>query len=466
MANAWRKPLRAVPTLIALTGSFVAEAGAQGPYALVAGRWDSTVIVVDIGKAIAAGTDVAGNAIVARVRVTPDVASAVDGASPAPAAGLPSNVAISPDGRTVWVVNHAGNATAAATAHAAHGHAGTLAALNLRAAVDPRNDRTTFALQRVIAGVGIGPVGIAVLRDEPIAIVSSSEGADREDGGRVLTFVDLESGARVAGLPLALGDGGRVAQTAGHDCAALAADASLVPRTLPSSDVGCFPDTNGIAISRRDRPYAFTANGGTDDVSVIDLERALAADPHAEIARIPVGVGPWGIAVSATGDLVAVGNRESAETGIEGNTISILDVGRAVNGDARAEVARVIVGTDDASAPTRPFGIAFSPDGRALVSANFRTDNASIVSVERALAGRDDAELARIALTLPTGAPARPRGVAITADGRYAAISGGMRATAGSGWLWIVDLAAHTVVATVGGVGNEPYMIAIAAAGG
>ena len=38
-------------------------------------------------------------------------------------------------------------------------------------------------------------ITIAVLRDEPIAIVSSSEGADREDGGRVLTFVDLESGA-------------------------------------------------------------------------------------------------------------------------------------------------------------------------------------------------------------------------------------------------------------------------------
>ncbi len=458
--------MRAVAAIVLGGCALFVDARAAGPYALVAGRWDSTVIVVDIGTAIALGNDVTGNAIVARVRVTPDVASAVAGASPAPAAGLPSNVAIAPNGRIIWVVNHAGNATAGEAARSAHGHAGTLTALNLRAAVDPRNDRTTFALQRVIAGVGIGPVGIAVLRDVPIAIVSSSEGAGREDGGRVLTFVDLDSGTRVAGLPLALGDGGEVAQTRGHDCAALAADASLLPRSLPSGDVGCFPNTNGIVISQRDRPYAFTANGGTDDGAVVDVERARAADPRAEIARIPVGIGPWGIAVNATGDLVAVGNRESAETGVEGNTISILDVGRAVDGDARAEVARVIVGTDEPSTPTRPFGIVFSRDGRAIIVANFRTDSVSIVNVERALAGRDDAETARIALTLPTGAPAGPRGVAVTADGRYAAISGGLRDTEQGGWLWIVDLAAHAVVATVGGVGNEPYMVAIAEGGG
>src|SRR6266851_4144357 len=41
-----------------------------------------------------------------------------------------------------------------------------------------------------------------------------------------------------------------------------------------------------------------TANGGTDDVSVIDLERALAGDRLAEIHRIPTQIGPWGIAAS------------------------------------------------------------------------------------------------------------------------------------------------------------------------
>ncbi len=466
MANAWRKLLRAVPTLIALASSFVAEAGAQGPYAFVAGRWDPAVVVVDIARALVPENDGTANAIVARVRVTPDVASAVEGASPSPAVGLPSNVVISQDGRTVWVVNHAGNATAAAAVRSAHGHVGTLAALNLHAAVDSRNDRTTYAMQRVVADVGVGPVGIAMLRDTPIASVSSSEGAGREDGGRDLAFIALETGVKMATVPLALGNGGRIAQTAGHDCAALAADASRVPRTLPHGNVGCFPNVNGIVISGRDRPYVFTANGGTDDVSVVDVERALAADPYAEIARIPVGVGPWGIASNATRDLVAVGNRESAETGIEGNTVSILDVSRAVAGDARAEVARVIVGAASASTPTRPFGIAFSPDGRAIIVANFRSDSVSIVSVERALAGRNDAETARIALSVPTGARAAPRGVAVTADGRYAAISGGLRDTQRGGWLWIVDLAVHVVVATVGDVGNEPYIVAIADAGG
>jgi hypothetical protein len=444
--------------------ALLTEARAQGPYALVAGRWEPLVVVVDIAAALVPQNDGTSNAVVGRVRVTPDVVASDDSTRMVPAAGLPSNVALAADGRTAWVVNHAGGATDAEVAASAHGHAGSLTALNVRAAVDPINDGTTYAMAAVIANVGVGPVGIALLPEVPIAIVSSSEGQGREDGGRQLTFVDLALARPVAAVSLALGGGGRVAQTADRACASLAADSARVPRVLPDGDVGCFPNVNGIAISRRDTPYAFTANGGTDDVAVIDIERVLAGDSGAEIARITVDVGPWGIAASLDGDYVAVANRESSETGAEGNTISILDVARAIDGDRRAEVATVIVGTNDPDEPTRPFGLAFASasDSETIVVANFRSDNVSIVDLGLAVDGRSDAEIARVALTTPTGQPARPRGVAVTPDGRYAVISGGARDADRGGWLWVVDLDGRRVAATVTEVGNEPYGVATA----
>ena len=69
---------------------------------------------------------------------------------------------------------------------------------------------------------------------------------------------------------------------------------------------GCFTDSNAVLISPKRGGLLFAANGGTDDVSVIDVGKALARDPGAEIARIPVAVGPWGMALSPDGSLVAV----------------------------------------------------------------------------------------------------------------------------------------------------------------
>jgi hypothetical protein len=91
----------------------------------------------------------------------------------------------------------------------------------------------------------------------------------------------------------------------------------------------------------------------------------------------------------------------------------------------------------------------------------------SIVDLELALAGNPGAEVARIPLTRPPDVdnvvrPARPKGSAVTADGRYAIISGGPRTTfAPSGTVWILDLHTRTIVATVTGIGNDPYGLAV-----
>ncbi len=440
-----------------LAGAISASVWADGPFVLVSGRWEPMVIVVDLSAALDPANDATPNAIVSRVRVTRDVDTDHDRVPDAPAAGLPSNVVISHDAQSAFVVNHAGNATPAEVAEFPHGHPGTVAVLDLRAALDPVNNQTTNAIEAVIPTDGYGPVGFAQSNDGLFAIVGSSEGNGNEDGGTAISVIDLTRREVSSVLQLPLADGGKVAQGADHSCARLAAVPSLIPHNLPNGNVGCFPDINAIGISGR---YALTANGGTDDVFVIDLQRTIEGGPIEEIARAAVERGPWGLAVGPDGDLAAVSNRESAETGLEGNTISILEIGDSVG--SVSEVARVLVGTDDAAEATRPFGLAFTPDGRRVVVANFRSNNVSVVDIAAALEGGTNAESARIRLARSDGGPARPRGVAITPDGRHAVISGGARDAAGGGTLWFLDLGSAAVVATVTGVGNEPYLLAIA----
>jgi hypothetical protein len=66
-----------------------------------------------------------------------------------------------------------------------------------------------------------------------------------------------------------------------------------------------------------------------------------------------------------------------------------------------------------------PWHITATPDKRHLF--------VSIVNIERTLAGSPDAEVARIPLVRPDRQPARPKGSAVTAEGRYGVISGDLR---------------------------------------
>jgi len=132
----------------------------------------------------------------------------------------------------------------------------------------------------------------------------------------------------------------------------------------------------------------------------------------------------------------------------------------------------VLVGTSDPNVQTRPFIPSFTPDGKEIVVPNFRANNVSIVNLAKALANDSGAEVARIPLTRPSPEPdnaplrpARPKGSAVTADGRYAVISGGPRVTAArfvpTGTVWVIDLRTRAVVTTVTGVGNDPYGLAL-----
>jgi DNA-binding beta-propeller fold protein YncE len=208
--------------------------------------------------------------------------------------------------------------------------------------------------------------------------------------------------------------------------------------------------------------YLFTGNGGTDDVGVVDVQRFLTGSSDAEVHRIPVQTGPFGMAVSPDGKYVVSANRESQRTEIEGNTISIIDVQKAIAKAKDAEVARVLVGTNDPGVKSRPFAAAFIHGGKRVLVSNFRSNNLSVVDVEKAIKG-EPAEVARIPLVSPKNlGPSRPRGIAVTADGRYAAITGApTKKGRGSSVVFVVDLDTLKVVGRVTGVGDEAYFLAV-----
>jgi YVTN family beta-propeller protein len=125
----------------------------------------------------------------------------------------------------------------------------------------------------------------------------------------------------------------------------------------------------------------------------------------------------------------------------------------------------VRVGADRPDQPTRPFSVAWTPEGNVVV-ANFRTNSVSMIDVRAALAGQAGAEVARIGLDRPDGAPARPKIVAVTRNGRYAVLTGGddtlaASTTKATGMVYVIDLPTRAVVAQVMGVGIDPYGVTV-----
>jgi DNA-binding beta-propeller fold protein YncE len=101
-----------------------------------------------------------------------------------------------------------------------------------------------------------------------------------------------------------------------------------------------------------------------------------------------------------------------------------------------------------------------------VVVANFRTNSVSLVDVRAALAGQGGAEVARIILDRPDGAPARPKIVAVTQDGRYAVVTGGddtlaASGTRATGMVYVIDLRTRNIAAQVTGVGIDPYGVTV-----
>jgi YVTN family beta-propeller protein len=435
----------------------VADAAfADDSFILATGRRDPRIYAIDFKAALRPQNNNTPNAIVSRSKVLPD---RLDGTP----LGDPANIVLSEDRRTAYVINHHGAIDNAEFQQ--HGGRGSVSVMNVRRMLAPELDNTDGALEQSFDSGYFGAVGLLVLPE--LLLVSHSENWLTEDGSNRISLIDRKNGGRRGQIEMALGH-------PGHPCPDFPVPfvsptpPPVVPFLAPDPQFGCWPDPEFLAVGRGadGRSYLFSGNAGTNDVAVMDLQQALSGVRVVEIApRIPVQTGPFGIKASPDGRFLAVTARESGQIDFEGNTISIIDVDRARRGLAGAEAARVRVGTDDPSAPARPFTVAWTPDGRQIIVANFRTNNVSIVDLGLALAHNPKAEVARIALTRLAEAdgqvlPARPKGTAVSSDGRFAVVSGGPRldpTAPPSGTVWVIDLRTRSVIATVTGVGNDPY---------
>ena len=432
----------------------VDSALADDSFILATGRRDPRIYAIDFKAALKPQNNNTPNAIVSRSKVLPE---RLDGT----ALGDPANIVLSEDRRTAYVINHHGAVDNAEFLQ--HGGRGSVSVMDVRGMLRPELDNTDGALKVSYDSGYFGAVGLIVLPE--LLLVSHSENWLTEDGSNRISLIDRHTGGRRGQIEMALGH-------PGHACPDFPVPfvsptpPPVVPFEAPDPQFGCWPNPEFLALGRGSdgKTYLFSGNAGTNDVSVMDLQQALSGARVVEVApRIPVQTGPFGIKASPNGKLIAVTARESAQVDFEGNTISIIDVDRARSGAAGAERARVRVGTDDPNGQSRPFTVAWTPDGREIVVANFRTNNVSIVDAVRGV------EVARIPVTRPAEAdgtvlPGRPKGTAITLDGRYAVVSGGPRldpTAPPSGTVWVIDLRRRVVVATVTGVGNDPYGVTI-----
>ena len=433
---------------------------ADGSFILATGRRDPRIYVIDFNAALKRQNNNTANAIVSRAKVHPD---RLDGTR----VGDPANIVLSEDHRTAYVVNHHGPVDNAEFLQ--HGGRGSVSVMDVSKMLRPESDNTDHALERNYDSGYFGAVGLLVLPE--LLLVSHSENWLTEDGSNRISIIDRKTGGRRAQIEMALGH-------PGHPCPDFPVPfvsptpPPTVPFATPDPLFGCWPNPEFLALGRGSdgKTYLFSGNAGTNDVSVMDLRQALMGVPVVEVApRIPVQTGPFGIKASPDGKFIAVTARESGQVDFEGNTISIIDVDRARAGAPGAEAARVRVGTDDPNGAARPFTVAWTPDGRQIIVANYRTNNVSIVDLRLALAHDPRAEVARIPVIRPADPdgfvrPGRPKGTAVTSDGRYAVVSGGPRldpTAPPSGTVWVIDLRAHAVVATVTGVGNDPYGLTI-----
>jgi hypothetical protein len=372
-------------------------AGSSGPkdYFLASGRWDNTVIVIDVTKALDPANDGTPNAVTNRLRVTPPTSTPMAPGNPTPwPAANPSPWSFpQPSAAPMSPTIPARPRRQAASFQ--HGWPGTYTVLDLSKALDPANNGTLNRGCRLHRRQELAPpvsrsALITNTQQQPLP-----ETPDSEDGGSVIGIVDLATNKVIRQVQRAYGKPDSHVRSRDTACLADRRSAALpAPMASPSARWAAEPFSLPMAAPTM--------------LGVISLQKALAGDAGAELARIPMQTGGFGISTSPDGKLVAVASREDLALDKPGNTISIINVEKALTDPARAEVARLLLGTDDPSVGTRPFVAAFTPDGKRIVVTHFRTNNISIVDVGKALAGQP-AEIKRLPLVTPDGSHRAPR---------------------------------------------------------
>jgi YVTN family beta-propeller protein len=226
----------------------------------------------------------------------------------------------------------------------------------------------------------------------------------------------------------------------------------------------------GIALSPvAAQPSAYVANGGGNSVSVIDTTTGTVIG-----APIPVGSGPWGVAISRDGAHVYVTNTIDFSVSVIAtatNTVvatilglpspaalAITPDGAHVYVTSQCGSANSVVSVIDTATNTvvgapiavgngscfvDPFGVAITPDGAHVYVANYSDNTVSVIAT---------ATNTVFGGPIPVGNG--PWGVAITPDGAHVYVT-----NQNDNNVSVIDTATNTVVGMPIPVGGGPFGI-------
>jgi YVTN family beta-propeller protein len=229
------------------------------------------------------------------------------------------------------------------------------------------------------------PGGLAVSADGETLYVCLSR-------NNALGVVDLRSDKVVAQIPVGVAPYG-VVVTGGAPPAGNKAYVSNWGGRHPAAGE---PSADSSGTPTLIDPRTGVASSGT--ISVVDLEQGK------EVGSIAVGLHPCGLALSHDGSRLFVANANS-------DTVCVVDT--ALN-----SVVETIHVAPDHSLPlgSAPNAVALSPDGATLYVANGGNNALAVVRLGRRAGGSSDRQASSVVGFIPTGW--YPGAVAVSADGR------------------------------------------------
>jgi YVTN family beta-propeller protein len=184
--------------------------------------------------------------------------------------------------------------------------------------------------------------------------------------------------------------------------------------------VGAYVDANNVTHGylMTGGPFAYVANINSNTVSVIDIQSTLP------VSTIPVGSGPWGVAISPNGQQAYVTNNH-------GNNVSVINT-----------VSNTVTAT--ISVQSSPFGVAFTPDGTQAYVVNGSSNSVSVI---------DTASQTVVATVQVQSSPVAVA-MALTSNGTFAYVT-----NSGSNTVSVISVGSNSVVQTIQ-VGSGPRWVA------
>jgi YVTN family beta-propeller protein len=186
------------------------------------------------------------------------------------------------------------------------------------------------------------------------------------------------------------------------------------------SSLTVFPPKTCSAVTSTPGPFAYVTNINSNTVSVINIPTSTVA------STIPVGSGPWGVAVSPDQTQVYVSNNH-------GNNVSV------INTASDTVVATIPV-------QSSPFGVAFTPDGTEAYVVNGSSNSVSVINTASQT----------VVATVPVQHSPVGVAMALTSNGTFAYVT-----NSGSNSVSVIAVSSSTVVQTIA-VGSGPRWVAIA----